>query len=239
MPPEGIKLVRHEDTLSFDEITEFVRYAVSAGIDKVRITGGEPLVRKGIVSLIEMIARIKGIKDLSMTTNGVLLDKFAKDLATAGLQRVNISLDSINEDNYRKITRSGDVNMVFDGIRAAKNAGLTPIKINCVIKESPDEPDAIEVAEYCKANDLQLRFIPEMDLETGHFGIVQGGTGGDCIKCNRLRLTATGDVLPCLFSDEKFNVRELGIENAFKQALIGKPESGCFAKDKKFYNIGG
>ncbi len=239
MPPEGIKLVRHEDTLTFDEITQTVKFAVANGVDKVRITGGEPLVRKGIVTLIKMIGKIDGIKDLSMTTNAILLDKFAKPLADAGLQRVNISLDSINRDTYSKITRGGDLSMVFRGIEAARNAGLTPIKINCVIKNSSEEPDAREVAEYCKANNLQVRFIPEMDLEKGHFGIVQGGTGGDCRICNRLRLTATGDILPCLFSDQKFNIREMGTENAIKAALINKPENGCFAKNKKFYNIGG
>src|SRR5512140_3784894 len=100
MPEEGIHLLKHEDILTFDEITEFTRIAVENGIRKVRITGGEPLVRKGIVDLVRMIAEVKGINDLSMTTNGTLLEQFAKDLADAGLQRINISLDTVDPKKF-------------------------------------------------------------------------------------------------------------------------------------------
>ncbi len=239
MPPEGIELVNHKDTLSYDEIFDAVKYAVSIGIDKVRITGGEPLVRKGVTELVRMIASIDGIQDLAMTSNGILLEKYAPELADAGLHRVNISLDSINPQKYREITRGGDVNMVFRGIKAAKKVGLNPIKINCVIKHSSLEKDAVEVADFCEKNNLEIRFIHEMDIEKGNFHVVEGGTGGDCKICNRLRLSATGNLMPCLFSDEKFNIRSLGIEKAFDMALENKPESGCFAKTNKFYNTGG
>lgn len=239
MPPEGIDLVKHKEVLRFNEIEETVKFAVDNGIDKIRITGGEPLIRKGIVNLVEIIAKIKGIKDLAMTTNAIFLEKFAKPLAEAGLHRVNISLDSIDENKYREITQGGDINLVFKGIEAAKKEGLTPVKINCVIKKSANEPDAKAVKEYCDKNGLSVRYIHEMNLETGEFEIVEGGTGGNCKICNRLRITATGDILPCLFSDEKFNIRKMGIKQAFKLALENKPENGCFAKNNKFYNIGG
>ena len=147
MPAEGVELMHHKDILRFDEIIEIIEYAVCQGVDKVRITGGEPLVRKGITDLIVMISKIKGIKDFGMTTNGVLLDKFAQPLADAGLHRVNISLDTLDADKYNKITRIGDITQVFKGINAAKKAGLTPIKINCVVSKSSNEPDAVEVAE--------------------------------------------------------------------------------------------
>ncbi len=122
MPEEGIQLLRHEDILTFDEIKDFTRAAVDNGIRKVRITGGEPLVRKGIVTLVGMIASIRGINDLSMTTNAVLLEHFAKDLSAAGLQRVNISLDMVDPQKYAFITRSGNLSDVFRGIEAAKSA---------------------------------------------------------------------------------------------------------------------
>lgn len=139
MPEEGIKLFRHEEILSYDEIVEFTRIAVANGVTKVRLTGGEPLVRKGIVSLVRMISEIDGIRDLSMTTNGTLLKEYARELRDAGLHRVNISLDTIDPVKFRSITRFGNIGDVFDGIDSARNAGLFPIKINCVVKESKDE----------------------------------------------------------------------------------------------------
>ena len=229
----------HDEILSFDEIIEVVKEAVDQGIDKIRITGGEPLVRKGIVDLVSMIAQDKGIKDFGMTTNGIYLDKFADDLAKSGLQRVNISLDTINHEKYKSITRVGDLNMVFSGIEAAKKAGLSPIKINCVIKESSKEKDAQEVAEFCEQNDLKVRFIREMDLEKGQFWKVKGGDGGSCAICNRLRLTSNGKIKPCLFSDLEFDVRELGVKDALGFALGNKPESGTQSIINKFSNVGG
>jgi len=239
MPEEGVQLINHKDILRFHEIIDVINYAVKLGVDKIRITGGEPLVRKGIVDLVKMISEIKGINDFGMTTNGLLLEKYAQELADAGLKRVNISLDTLDPFKYNQITRVGDINKVFSGINAAKKAGLTPIKINCVIKKSSKEIDAVEVAKFCDENDLQIRYIKEMDLETGKFGIVEGGTGGDCSVCNRLRLTAKGDILPCLFSDSKYNVRNLGIEKAFEKALHTKPKTGHCAIETKFYNVGG
>ena len=239
MPDNGVPLLKHEDILNFDEIVEFTKVAVAKGIDKVRLTGGEPLVRKGIVDLVSMIAKIDGIKDFSMTTNGIFLDKYADDLANAGLHRVNISLDTIDPKEYKRITRVGDIQKVFDGIEAAKKAGLTPIKINCVIQNSSIEPHAVEVAKYCNENDLQIRYIKEMDLETGDFSVVQGGSGGDCAHCNRIRLTANGMIKPCLFSDLEYSVRELGAVKAIDVAIKNKPASGHVNHTGKFYNIGG
>lgn len=239
MPEEGVELLSHKDILSFDEITEIVRAAVRKGVDKIRVTGGEPLVRKSIVELVKMIGEIDGVKDFSMTTNAILLSKYAEDLAKAGLQRVNISLDTMNPDKFKEITRGGDISKVFEGIEAAKNAGLKPIKINCVIKKSKEEPDAIAVAKFCQENDLHIRYIKEMDLETGEFSVVDGGSGGHCASCNRLRLTANGAIKPCLFSDISYNVRELGVERAIDLAIGNKPKTGYENHTGKFYNIGG
>jgi len=239
MPECGVDLMSHKDILSFEEIVEVIRFGAQNGISKVRLTGGEPLVRKGIVDLVKMIAEIPGIEDLSMTSNGALLDQFAQPLADAGLKRVNISLDTVEEKTYKKVTRVGELSNVLKGIKAAQSVGLEPIKINCVIKKSPIEQNAQEVAEFCDMNDLQVRFIKEMDLETGYFDRVIGGDGGHCASCNRLRLTADGKLKPCLFDDLEFNVRELGVEAAYSKAIGLKPKAGSENTVNKFSNIGG
>ena len=239
MPEKGIESLRHEDILSIEEIVSFTRIAVENGIDKVRITGGEPLVRKNIVYLIKLLANINGIKDLSLTTNGILLEKFAKPLRDAGLQRVNISLDTIDPDRYKEITRVGDFNRVMQGIAAAEMAGLFPIKINCVVKKSSDEPDALGVKVFCKSRKCNVRFIHQMNLETGEYAPVEGGTGGNCTICNKLRLSSDGNLRPCLFNDLSFNVRKLGAEKAIQMAIEAKPECGTKSVQNKFHAIGG
>ena len=239
MPPEGVPLLRHEEILRFDEILEVLQAAVSRGVDKIRITGGEPLVRKGVVDLMAMISRVEGVKDLAMTTNGLLLDQFAGPLKEAGLRRVNISMDTTDPDRYREITRGGDISSLYRGIDAALAAGLTPVKLNCVIRESRDEPDARLVGRFAKERDLEVRYIYEMNLETGHFQPVIGGDGGNCSSCNRLRLTSNGLIKPCLFSNTGFSVRELGAVTAIERALQAKPEAGGVNTRDEFYNLGG
>ena len=239
MPGEGVTLMNHCDILSFEEITEVVRVAVTLGIDKFRITGGEPLVRKDIVTLISMIASVDGVKDLSMTTNGIFLKELALPLKKAGLRRVNISLDTLNPEKFKIITRGGDITRVFKGITAAREAGLEPIKLNCVVYNSSKEDDAQEVKEFCRINNLQVRFIHQMNLETGEFSVVEGGDGGNCQICNRLRMTANGMVKPCLFDESEFSVRELGAQKALLTALNIKPLNGCLNTKGSFYNIGG
>lgn len=239
MPEEGVELMPKEDILSFDEIEEVVKTAVNKGITKVRLTGGEPLVRKDIVELVKKITEIKGVKDLSMTTNGILLSKFAEKLKSAGLHRVNISLDTISPLRYAEITRGGNIEKVFEGIDAAKKAGLSPIKINCVVFKNSDKKGAQEVADFCAKNGLQIRYIHQMNLETGEFSKVEGGEGGDCKNCNRLRLTANGDIKPCLFNELAFPVKEHGIDDALLKALAKKPIAGTRNRSGKFYGIGG
>ena len=249
MPSEGIKLMRHDDVLRLEEIVEVARAAVDIGVSKIRLTGGEPLVRRGIESLVAQLAAIDGVADLAMTTNGVLLPKYAPLLADAGLQRVNVSLDAIDAERYAALTRGGDVRGVLAGIEAAKKAGLTPIKINCVLgrKDSDadgpvnDErgPDAHDVAAFAKREGLEVRFIEQMDLAGGHFSVVHGGSGGDCRRCNRLRLTSDGQIRPCLFSDLGFGVRRLGVVEAIARAVDQKPSAGSACSDRTISMIGG
>lgn len=238
MPEKDPALLSHADILSFEEIQQVVTSAVRLGITKIRLTGGEPLVRKDITELVSMIAGVKGVQDLAMTTNATLLEKFAMPLAKAGLHRINVSLDTLDADKFRLITRGGDINKVFRGIAAAKDAGLHPIKINCVVK-GDDREDAEKVRAFGQNEGLEVRFISEMDLQTGHFGIVEGGSGGDCRQCNRLRLTSNGKIKPCLFSDLEYDIRELGIEKAIEMALGNKPAKGTVNMMNAFHNIGG
>jgi len=239
MPEKGIKLLKHKDILSFEEIAAFTKTAVGNGIDKVRVTGGEPLTRKNIVYLIQLLANIYGIKDLSLTTNGILLAELAKSLKDAGLNRVNVSLDSVDPDRYEEITRGGEFHRVMQGIDAAEMAGLLPIKINCVVNKSSDEPDALGVKAFCKSRKFDVRFIHLMNLEAGEYAPVEGGTGGNCKICNKLRLSSDGNLRPCLFNDLSFNVRELGAEKAIQMAIDAKPECGTKSVQNKFNVIGG
>ncbi|MFH1297339.1 MAG: radical SAM protein [Bacteroidota bacterium] len=239
MPEEGIPLIKHDQIIRYEEIMEVVKEAVALGIDKVRITGGEPLVRKGVEQLVAMISGIPGIRDFGLTTNGQLLSAFAQKLVDAGLHRINISLDTVDPVRYQELTRGGDIRQLFLGIEVAIRAGLKPVKINCVVRNSSLEKDAREVKAFCEKNGLQLRFIRQMDLEKGCFSVVEGGSGGDCSGCNRLRLTAEGLIKPCLFNNLEFDIRHLGIREALLQAIRLKPEKGSVNTVNSFQNIGG
>ncbi len=239
MPADGVKWIDHDRILRFEEIIEVVKAAVSIGITKIRLTGGEPLVRRGIVDLVRMIANVPGVEDLAMTTNAQLLPDFANDLAAAGLKRVNVSLDTLDAEKYKSLSRGAELEGSLSGIEAAKLAGLTPIKINCVKTNQTTTTDKEELAHFCKENGYQLRFINEMSLGEGSFSPVEGGEGGRCNICNRIRLTASGEIKPCLFSNKGFNIREEGIESALLKAIGGKPASGHKNAVNAFYNIGG
>lgn len=239
MPAGGVPLKKHEDILSFDEIIEIINVGAQLGLKKIRLTGGEPLVRKDLPLLIKMIASVDGIEDIGLTTNGVFLPQLAVQLKKAGLNRVNISLDTLNPEKFRKITRIGNLEDVLKGIDAAIQADLQPVKINFVRIPGENEEDEKEVRKYCESKNLQLRFIRQMNLKTGEFDAVEGGYGGICEICNRLRLTADGYIVPCLHSELRYNVRELGINEAFRKAVEFKPEKGIGTESHEFSNIGG
>jgi len=239
MPENGIPLFQHKDILSYEEIVGIVKYVTERGIQKIRLTGGEPLIRRDITTLVQMISNVEDVKDFSLTTNGILLNGYAKQLADAGLNRVNVSLDTLNEEKYRKITRGGNLNDVLKGIQRAGEVGLNPVKINMVLNDLTSEEDKSQLREYCSKHGYSLRFIHQMNLEKGEFSVVEGGAGGDCKNCNRLRLTANGKLKPCLFSNQGYDVRELGMEKALKLALENKPLAGSKNESCTFYRMGG
>jgi len=239
MPEQVLALKAGKKILEFYEIAEIVRTLAPLGISKIRLTGGEPLVRKDLDELVRMISAIAGIREITMTTNGLLLAGLARRLAAAGLDRVNISLDTLNPERYREITRGGDIRRVKQGIEAARNAGLNPVKINCVITPDTTEEELKSLKAFCRPRDLELRFIRQMNLGSGRFWKVEGGEGGNCALCNRIRLTSDGRFIPCLFSDREFHIQEYGIIAAFQRAIEQKPERGRVNSRNTFYGIGG
>lgn len=169
MPSEGIRTIKHSDILSYEEIIRIVRIAADSGVSKIRITGGEPLMRKNLLYLISSISQIYGIEDLSLTTNGLLLRQYAGQLAFAGLKRVNISLDSLDPDRYREITRGGDIGMVLAGIEEAERVGLLPIKINMVPVRGFNDSEIENFARMSIITPYHIRFIEFMPIGAKEF----------------------------------------------------------------------
>lgn len=164
MTPEGVKPITHKEILSYEEIVRIAAIAVSLGVKKIRITGGEPLARKNITHLISSLCALKGIEDISLTTNGILLEKYADGLARAGLNRINISLDSLKQERYRDITRGGVIEDVLKGIEKAEHAGLVPIKINMVPIKGYNIDEIEEFAKITLIKPYQIRFIEFMPI---------------------------------------------------------------------------
>ena len=162
MPPGGSELSRKEEILSLEEILKLIKHGVSLGVNKIRITGGEPLVRKGIISLVKHITEIKGIDDIAMTTNGVFLKEFATELKSSGLSRLNISLDTMREDRFAEITRGGNIADVFDGVEAVLKAGFKGTKMNAVIMRGDNDDEIHDFVRYIMERDIELRFIELM-----------------------------------------------------------------------------
>jgi cyclic pyranopterin phosphate synthase len=164
MPEEGISKLPSREVLSLEEITRIVRAAVAVGFVHIRLTGGEPLVRRGTVGLVRELAAIPGLDDLSMTSNGVLLPRYASRLARAGLRRVNISLDTLRPERFRHMTRRGRLKDALEGHRAALDAGLRPVKINVVVVRGLNDDEVVDMARLTLQPDWHIRFIEVMPL---------------------------------------------------------------------------
>jgi cyclic pyranopterin phosphate synthase len=201
MPEEGVKKLKHVDILTVEEIEEVATSAASLGIKKIRLTGGEPLVRKGILGIVERITKVPGITEVTLTTNGTLLQNFALDLREAGLARINISIDSVDRDNYKKITRIGDIDDVFRGIEAAKEAGFMSIKLNTVLIKGMNDNFIKPLVELSK-NDICVRFIEIMPM-------------GQCAVWNKDHFISVSKVLEEV-PELEFKGRE-GVSNIYKK----------------------
>ncbi|MDD5287403.1 MAG: GTP 3',8-cyclase MoaA [Desulfuromonadaceae bacterium] len=164
MPKEGILNKGHDAVLSYEELQLVAETAVGMGIEKIRITGGEPLVRVGLVGFLEKLSAIRGLKHLALTTNGLLLPEMAADLHRAGVQRLNVSLDSLNPATFSEITRGGDLKKVLTGLDAAEQAGFPPPKINCVIMRGVNDAEILAFAEMTRTRGNSVRFIEYMPV---------------------------------------------------------------------------
>ena len=284
MPAEGVVFRPREELLTFEEIERFVRALVPLGVTKLRLTGGEPLVRAELAELVGKLAAIPGVGDIALTTNGMLLEEQAEALKAAGLRRINISLDTLREEVFQQITRRPGVDRVLAGIAAAQWVGFNPIRLNAVAIHGITETEIIPLAEFARARNLELRFIEFMPLDADHhwtsdqlltgakirviledrFGplvpavrvnasqpafdyVFSDGRGGIgfinpvsepfCGDCNRLRLTAEGQVRNCLFSTVEWDARRLlraGANDKELQSLVRE----CVAAKAASHGIG-
>lgn len=241
MPETGIIQKSHRQILSYEKILKIIREACHLGIDKVRFTGGEPLVRKNILFLVRETKKIAGIRELTMTTNGRLLSGLAAPLKQAGLDRINISLDTLSAEKYRTITRIGDIKDVLAGIDAAIAAGFQDTKINMVVLPDLNDHEVGEMQAFCRSKGIRLQRINHYSL-TNLNSINQNYAAErplPCVECNRLRLTADGKLKPCLFSDLEIPVDFNNIKESLKQAIIAKPEEGKACNVRQNWQIGG
>ncbi len=273
MPEQGVPWRPHEQILRYEEIHTVVRAAAELGVQKVRLTGGEPLVRLGIADLIRTLAVVPGIDEVTMTTNGILLSSLAGELAAAGLRRVNVSLDTLRPERFRAITRCGNIGDALAGIAAAHAAGLEPVKINVVVMRGINDDEVVDFARRTLHEPWHVRFIEwmpvgedgersmdwgqgvvtaaevrrqieavlgpltavgsmpgngparyfKLDSSLGTIGFITPISEHFCFHCNRLRLTADGQLRPCLLADQEIDLRTAlrrGADVAEIKALI-------------------
>jgi len=194
MPAEGISLMSHNDILTYEEIHTAARAAVGLGINKIRLTGGEPLVRSGLPELIKLLAQIEGIEDISLTTNGTLLSRYAAELKDAGLRRVNVSLDTLKPDRFKLITRrDSNLGEVLEGIEVARAVGLNPVKLNMVVMAGINDDELLDFASKTVAEGWHVRFIELMPV-VGNDTTPQFVSAGEMKR----RLEPLGELTPCL-----------------------------------------
>jgi len=219
MPLDEYEWIDRKEILSFEEIERVASLFIRLGVDKIRLTGGEPLVRRNLERLVGKISALKGLKDLCLTTNASLLAENAPALKAAGLKRVNVSLDTLKPDKFERITKRGDLAKVLDGLFAAKRHGLHPIKINAVIERGVNDDDVIELVEFSRENGFGIRFIEYMDV-----GNANNWTSG--------KLVSKKEILEKIHS--RFPLKEIGRDNGSAPSVVyqfldGKGDVGVIA----------
>ena len=285
MPAEGVVFRPRGELLTFEEIARTVRALAPLGIDKLRLTGGEPLVRSDLDALVRLLVAVPGIRDVAITTNGTLLEEQAQALKSAGLHRLNISLDTLSEEVFQQITRRRGLDRVLAGIAAAQDAGFEQIRLNAIAIRGLSEAEIIPLATFARDRDLELRFIEFMPLDAeqnwssgevltgreirrmvesefgplapaprtdasqpavdfrfadgrGAIGFINPVSEPFCGDCNRLRLTAEGQVRNCLFSTVEWDARQLlragGSDDELRDLV-----RDCIAAKAQAHGIGG
>jgi GTP 3',8-cyclase len=267
MPAEGLEWLGRDQILSFEEIARLVRVLAQLGVDEVRLTGGEPLVRRDLPVLVGMLSGIEGVRDLSLTTNGVLLDRYAAPLVAAGLRRINVSLDTLNHVRFAEIARRDALDAVLRGLEEAeRHPELRPIKVNCVAVKGFTETEVPALAALARRKPYVVRFIEFMPLDAdeawreddvltggeiraiieehhgplvevpakasstarrfrfadgaGEVGFVNPVSEPFCSSCDRIRLTADGQLRTCLFSRREWDLKTPLREGATESELI-------------------
>jgi cyclic pyranopterin phosphate synthase len=238
MPAEGVPPRRHDELLSFEQIAAVVRAGVKLGITKVRLTGGEPLVRRGIVALVSMLKGVPGLRQLGMTTNGVLLKRLAGDLRRAGLDSLNVSLDSLQPERYRALTRGGELDRVLAGIEAARAQGF-PLKINTVVLNDTSDTEIEAMRAFAGRQNITLQLINHYALTEEKLDQYQFDRPPDCRRCNRIRLLADGHLKPCLHSDHEIRLDFDDLEESLRRAILAKPGRGSRCRQRNMVEIGG
>src|SRR4029450_10031948 len=195
MPFDEYEWVDKKEILTFEEITKLANLFVQLGADKIRLTGGEPLLRSGLEKLISKLSSLNGLEDLCLTTNGSLLAEKGSALKSAGLRRINVSLDTLNAEKFARIRRRGDLAKVLEGLFAAKRCGLHPIKINVVVERGVNDDDIIDLVEFSKKNGFAIRFIEYMDV-------------GNSNNWTSEKLVAKKEILDIV--DARYSLREVG-----------------------------
>ena len=240
MPAEGVPFILHERILRYEQIGSICQTAAKMGFDKIRLTGGEPLVRKGIVELVSIIRKIQGIETLSMTTNGTLLAPLAAELAARGLSSVNISLDTLDPAQYSLLTRGGKVQDAIAGIQAARVAGL-PVKLNVVVSttDSASNGDLPAIEAFARKEGCTVQTIRYYRLDEPKYDDSSYMRPPPCGDCNRIRLLSTGEFKPCLHSDLSVPVDFSNIEQSIRDCVNLKPSCGQSAAQHLVSAIGG
>ena len=283
MPFDEYTWIERQEVLSFEEIERLARLFLRFGIEKIRLTGGEPLVRKDVGRLIQHLANLEGLRDLSLTTNGALLSEQAEGLFKAGLRRVNVSIDSLKADRFLALTKRGSLSDVLNGVFAAKKAGFAPIKINAVIIRGTNDDEILDLVEFARSNGLEMRFIEYMDVGNanawslektvtkqeilaivnsrfpvrevgrtngtapavdyefldgaGEIGIIGSVTEPFCSSCTRVRLTADGKLVTCLFAESGFDLKKLLRTGASDDEIAGHIQTIWSARTDRFSDL--
>jgi GTP 3',8-cyclase len=238
MPADGVAARSHGDFLTLEQMAEAARAAVGLGVSKIRLTGGEPLVKRGIVDLVRMIAAIDGLEHLAMTTNGTLLADQARALKEAGLDSVNVSLDTLDPDRYRQLTRGGSIEDAQEGIRQARAVGF-PVKINMVVLGDTGEEEIARMREYAAQAGARLQLINHYELSSEKGEQYAFDRPPSCGNCNRIRLMADGMLKPCLHSDEEFPLDFSRLAESLREAILAKPRRGGACTNRAMTQIGG
>jgi len=212
MPLDEYEWIDKKEILTFEEITRLARLLVRLGVDKIRLTGGEPLVRRNLERLVSSLSSIEGVRDLCLTTNGSLLAEKVSALRAAGLKRINVSVDTLNPEKFRRVTKRGDLSKVLEGLFAAREHGLRPIKINAVVERGMNDDDVLNLVEFCREHGFAIRFIEYMDV---------GNTNGWSSE----KLVSKKEILEIVHA--RYPLREVGRDQGSAPSVDYEFVDGC------------